>query len=299
MPVFNGERTLPALVERLMATLASEPGTFEILLVDDGSRDGSWPLIQRLAGEHAPVRGVALSRNHGQHNALLCGIREASGDVIVTMDDDLQNRPEDVPMLLARLRAGGDVVYGVPARPRWSLFRNLSSRVTKLMLQRAMGAETAQMISGFRAFRARLRDAFADYDAMFVNVDVLLTWGGGRFAAVPVTHEPRAAGQSNYTLAQLFRHTLNLVTGFSLLPLRVATGVGFALALFGAGVLAYVLGRYVLQGVAVQGFTFLASIIAIFAGGQLFALGIMGEYLGRMFQRTNGQPSYSVRDRTS
>jgi undecaprenyl-phosphate 4-deoxy-4-formamido-L-arabinose transferase len=298
VPVYNSEQTLEALVTRLTATLGSTPQALEIVLVNDGSADRSWQVIGRLASAHPIVRGVALARNQGQHNALLCGIREARADIIVTMDDDLQNRPEDVPALVARVRDGFDVVYGVPRVQQWGLMRNVASRVTKMVLQGAMGAETASMVSGFRAFRADVCAAFAGYSAVFVNLDVLLTWGASRFVTVPVDHEPRRVGRSNYTFRRLVRHTFNMVTGFSTLPLKFATAVGFACTLFGVGVLAYVLGRYLLQGVAVQGFTFLASIIAIFSGAQLFALGIFGEYLARVFQRVGGQPSYTVRERT-
>jgi glycosyltransferase involved in cell wall biosynthesis len=298
VPVFNSEQTLPELVARLLPIRCGDMSVREIILVNDGSTDASWSRIQRLAAEYPAVRGVSLARNHGQHNALLCGIRAAESDVIATIDDDLQNQPEDLPLLLERLAEGYDVVYGFPRQQQWGAWRNLASRATKLVLQGAMGAQTASMVSGFRAFRRPVREAFGSYDAVFVNIDVLLTWGASRFAAVPTTHAPRRVGRSNYTFRKLVRHSSNMMTGFSVLPLQLATLVGFSFTLFGIGVLAYVLGRYLLHGVAVQGFTFLASIIAIFSGAQLFALGIIGEYLGRMFQRSTGQPSYTVRERT-
>ena len=295
VPVYNSEQTLDELVSRLRASVA---GLLEILLVNDGSADRSWEVVQRLAAVHPDVRGISLARNHGQHNALLCGIREARGDVIVTIDDDLQNRPEDVPALVARIQEGCDVVYGVPRHQHWGLMRNVASRVTKLVLQNAMGAKTAAMVSGFRAVRADVREAFAGYSSIFVNIDVLLTWGAARFDHVIVEHDPRRVGRSNYTFRRLVRHTFNMMTGFSTLPLKLATAVGFGFTLFGIGVLTYVVARYLVQGVAVPGFAFLASIIAIFSGAQLFALGIFGEYLARVFHRSTGQPSYTVRERT-
>ena len=296
VPVYNSERTLDELVGRLRAAIG-EP--VEILLVNDGSADGSWDVVQRLAAAHPDVRGISLARNHGQHNALLCGIREARGRVFVTIDDDLQNRPEDVPALVARVRGGCDVVYGVPRQQQWGLMRNVASRVTKIVLQNAMGAKTASMVSGFRAVRTDVRDAFAGYSSIFVNLDVLLTWGAARFDHVLVQHDPRRVGHSNYTFRRLVRHTFNMMTGFSTFPLKLATAVGFAFTLFGIAVLTYVVARYLVQGVAVPGFAFLASIIAIFSGAQLFALGIFGEYLARVFDRSTGQPSYTVRERTT
>jgi undecaprenyl-phosphate 4-deoxy-4-formamido-L-arabinose transferase len=160
-----------------------------------------------------------------------------------------------------------------------------------------MGAETARNVSAFRVFRTQVRDAFANYQGPFVSVDVLLTWGTTRFAAIPVRHNPRRIGVSNYTFRKLVLHALNMMTGFSVLPLQMASLIGFAFTLFGLGVLAYVLGRYLIQGGSVPGFPFLASIIAIFSGAQLFSLGIIGEYLARMHFRMMEKPAYTVRER--
>lgn len=234
-------------------------------------------------------------RNYGQHNALLAGIREAQYSVIVTMDDDLQNPPEEIPLLLAKLHEGYDVVYGTPAREQHGPWRDLASRVTKLVLQSAMGAETARKVSAFRVFRTQVREAFANYQGPFVSIDVLLTWGTTRFAAVSVRHDPRRIGKSNYTFRKLVTHALNMMTGFSVLPLQLASLMGFCFALFGLLVLVYVLGRYLIQGGSVPGFPFLASTIAIFSGVQLLSLGIIGEYLSRMHFRIMEKPTYVIR----
>ena len=234
-------------------------------------------------------------RNYGQHNALLAGIRAARGESIVTLDDDLQHPPEEIPKLLAALVEGTDVVYGTPRRLPHSVSRNFASWVTKLALQKAMGAATARQVSAFRCFRARLRDAFADYRSPFVSIDVMLTWATTRFVAVPVEHRPREIGASQYTVRRLARHALTMLTGFSTVPLRLASLIGFSFTLVGFVVLGFVITRYLIQG-SVPGFPFLASIIAIFAGAQLFALGIMGEYLARMHVRLMDQPSYTIAD---
>jgi glycosyltransferase involved in cell wall biosynthesis len=296
VPVYNSEATLDALVLRLASTLAGS--NYEILLVNDGSRDGSWASIERLARTVPEVRGIDLVRNSGQHNATLCGIRLARGEMVVTIDDDLQYRPEDIPLLLERLVNGVDVVYGKAVSGEWGRLRNLASKLMKSALRTAIGASTAEMVSSFRVLRAGVRDGFASYQAPLSNVDVLLTWGTSRFASVPVTLDRRRGGQSNYSFYTLFVHTWNMVTGFSTLPLQIATAVGFFFTLFGLAVLAYSLGRWAFFG-AVQGFTFIASTISLFAGAQLFALGIMGEYIARVFQRTSGQPAYLVRHDTS
>ena len=298
VPVYNGEQTLPELVERLQVVLSDCCRQFELVLVNDGSPDGSWTTICRLAKEYAWVRGINLARNYGQHNALLCGIRAARFDLLVTMDDDLQNPPEEIPKLLQKLEEGYDVVYGVPQKEQHGFLRDLSSQFTKLALRSAMGTEIARNVSAFRAFRKRICVAFLHFQGSFVSLDVLLTWGTTRFAALRVQHDPRPRGVSGYSVGKLIRHASNMITGFSVLPLQVASVVGFAFTLLGFVILLFVLGRYFLHGSPVPGFPFLASTIAIFSGAQLFALGVIGEYLARIHFRTMERPSYAVHDTT-
>jgi undecaprenyl-phosphate 4-deoxy-4-formamido-L-arabinose transferase len=289
---------LETLVARLEAVLRQAANAFEVILVNDGSQDGSWAKTVELAAGRPWLRGVNLMRNYGQHNALLCGIKAARYEVVVTIDDDLQNPPEEIPKLLAKLAEGHDVVYGTPEREEHGLWRNVASHVTKLALQNFMGADTARSVSAFRVFRTQIREAFAYYQGPFVSIDVLLTWGTSRFSALRVRSDPRPVGSSNYTFAMLVRHALNMVTGFSVLPLQLASLMGFGFTIFGIFVLTFVVGRYLLEGTPVPGFPFLASIIAIFSGAQLFGLGVLGEYLARMHSRTMGKPSYAVREDT-
>jgi glycosyltransferase involved in cell wall biosynthesis len=296
IPVFNAEKTLRPLVEALAAVPELQP--LEVVFVNDASRDRSWEVICQLAAAHRWIRGINLSRNYGQHNALLCGIRVASHEIIVTMDDDLQNPPEEVPRMLAKLNEGYDVVYGTPLTESHGFLRNAASRITKIALKSAMGAATARNVSAFRVFRAHLRDAFEKYSGPYISIDVLLTWGTERFAAIRVVNRPRTAGASNYTVRKLIVHALNMVTGFSTVPLQIASILGFVLTLFGAMVLVYVLLRYLIQGTTMPGFPFLASIISVFSGAQLFALGILGEYIARMHSRSMDKPSYAVRATT-
>ncbi|MBV9672937.1 MAG: glycosyltransferase family 2 protein [Verrucomicrobia bacterium] len=298
VPVYNGCLTLPDLVHRLEPVLRVLGGEYELVLVNDGSRDESWPTIKKLAVENRWVHGINLMRNYGQHNALLCGIREAQYETILTLDDDLQHAPEDISKLIAKLEEGFDVVYGTPEREPHELWRGLASKLTKFTLQRIMGVKAAESVSAFRAFRTRLRAAFERYQSPFVSLDVLLTWGTTRFSAVTVPHHPRAAGKSNYTLRALVIHALTLTTGFSVWPLQVASLVGFAFTIFGVLVFAYVVIRFLVEGRRVPGFPFLASIIAIFSGAQMFALGIMGEYLARMHFRMMERPTYVVAENT-
>lgn len=296
--VYNGEGALPELVRRLTKILPGIAASHEIILVNDGSRDRSWNIVQELAAAATAVRGINLMRNYGQHNALLCGIRAARYEVIVTMDDDLQHPPEEIPRLLARLEEGFDVVYGTPEGEQNGWLRAIASRLTRLALRAAVGPEVAKNVSAFRAFRTQLREAFASYQTPFVSIDVLLTWATSRFAATSVPFQPRHSGASNYTFKKLLRHAFDMMTGFSTAPLQLASLIGFACTLFGLGVLIFVVGRYFFQG-SIPGFPFLASIIAIFSGAQLFALGVIGEYLARMHFRSMKRPAYVVRTTTS
>ncbi len=301
VPVYNAEATLGELARRLAAALDPVDGVggrWELILVNDGSADASWRRIAELAAADGRIRGIDLGRNYGQHNALLAGLRSARAPIAATLDDDLQNPPEELPRLLAALGPDFDVVYGTPERQRHGFWRVVASRLTRWVLAESMGQEAARRVSAFRVLRTRLRDAFADYTGPFVSLDALLTWGSQRFGAVTVRHDPRERGRSGYSLRRLIRHALDLVTGFSTLPLRMASLMGLALALFGGGVLAFVVAGYFVRGGSVPGFPFLASIIAIFSGAQLLALGILGEYLGRVYFRTLRRPAYTVRETT-
>lgn len=296
IPVFNSEGSLADLVARLEKVLTSLAVDFEAVFVNDGSIDNSLKVLKDLEKNYAWVTYLDLMRNYGQHNAVLCGIRAAKNEIIVTMDDDLQHPPEEIPKLLDKMSEGYDVVYGVPEKEQHGILRDIASQFTKLALQSSMGVDIARNVSAFRAFYTYVRDAFANYQSPFLSIDVLLTWGTTRFSAIPVKHNPREIGVSNYTFRKLITHAINMMTGFSTLPLQVASLLGFVLTFFGFGILLYVIIRFFIQGSSVPGFPFLASIIAIFSGAQLFALGIIGEYLARMHFRSMEKPAYVIRN---
>jgi glycosyltransferase involved in cell wall biosynthesis len=294
VPVYNSSQILPELVERLWPVAQSLNVPFELILVNDGSSDGSWDAIRELAARNRWIRGICLMRNYGQHNALLAGLRTAHYATTVTLDDDLQHPPEELPKLIEKLGQDFDVIYGSPEKETHGLLRDLASAVTKIALQSAMGAESARHVSAFRAFKTSLRRAFDRHQAPFVSIDVLLTWGTTKFGAVRVRHDERQLGRSSYTVGKLIRHALNMMTGFSVLPLQLASIIGFAFSFIGLAILTYVLVRFAFYGSTVAGFPFLASIIAIFSGAQLFALGILGEYMARIHFRSLDRPTYTV-----
>lgn len=299
IPVYKSQETLNELTDRLILALEKLKADWEIIFVNDGSPDNSWSLLLRLCQRNKQLRGIKLSRNFGQHNALLAGIRAAKKDTIITLDDDLQNPPEEIHKLLKKMNEGFDCVYGVPEKKQHSWFRNLSSSVTRIALSSVMGAKSARKVTSFRAFKRSLVTAFDSYKGDFVSIDALLTWGVLRFGYINVEHSERTQGSSTYSLTKLVTHALTMMTSYSSLPLRVASLIGFICTFFGILVLIWVIGRYLMLGGSVPGFPFLASIIALFSGTQLFSLGIIGEYLGRIHFRAMGKPSYIIEQEVS
>jgi glycosyltransferase involved in cell wall biosynthesis len=295
VPVYRSGETLDELVERLHVVLRAS-GPYEVILVDDGSPRETWDVVARLAHSHPQVLGIRLGRNFGQHNALVAGVRMARYDVTVTMDDDLQNPPEEVPLLVAALGDEVDVVYGVSPQAAQDRWRRAAGRLVRLSLRTALGVRSAPQMSAFRAFRTELRDAFGGDIGPNVSLDALLSWGGSKFTSVQVRHDPRGAGVSNYSFTKLVRFALDTATGYSTLPLQIATVIGLATAGFGVLVLAWVTLRPLVTGESVAGFPFLASSLAIFSGVQLFALGVIGEYLARMHFRIMKKPTYVIRE---
>jgi undecaprenyl-phosphate 4-deoxy-4-formamido-L-arabinose transferase len=295
VPVYNGALSIRELTQALQTTLPALTDSWEIIFVEDDGKDDSWSVLQGIVQEFPHVRAFKHMRNFGQHNALLVGIRAARYEVIVTMDDDLQHPPQELHKLVTKLAEGYDVVYGTPVKESHGFLRDLASQITKIALQNAMGVDAARNVSAFRIFRTRLRAAFEHYESPVVNLDVLLTWGTTRFAAITIPHAQRRFGTSNYTVQKLITHAINMITGFSTLPLQIASLLGFALTLFGFLILIYVFGRLLFEP-SVPGFPFLASVITVFSGAQLLALGIIGEYLARMHVRVMGRPSSVIRE---
>lgn len=298
VPVYRSQATLEELTRRLQAVLPGISPRYELVLVNDGSPDDSWKLIQRLAAEFPFVRGISLMRNYGQHNATLCGIRAARFGVVVTMDDDLQHAPEDVPVLVAKLAEGYDVVYGVWRERTVAWWRAFFAKLTRSAVAWVMGSGTVRDISPFRALRTRIRSAFEQFDSPDVLVDVLFSWGTSKFGVAKVTERDRAVGQSNYSFWKLAKISLLVLTSYTTAPLRFANLVGLCLTVFGVGVFAHVLYVYFVLG-SIPGFPFLAAVILSFGGVQLFALGVIGEYLARVFERTAGRPTYTVGQTTT
>jgi glycosyltransferase involved in cell wall biosynthesis len=294
VPVYKGRDSIRQLAERVDSTLTGTVD-WELIFVVDGSPDDSWQVVQELARQYRQVTGLELSRNFGQHSALLAGIRAAHHEVIVTMDDDLQHRPETIPVLLEAITDEVDLVYGSSPEPEHSFWRNLTSRIAKTVMGWTIGGQIVRDSGAFRAFRTPLRAGWEHVSDTYISIDVLLSWVTTRYLSVETPMDQRESGASNYTVRSLLKHALNMVTGYSSRPLRLVTWLGFGFALFGSAAMVFVLIRYFTSSTEVPGFAFLACLISILAGAQLFGLGIIGEYLGRMHFRSMHRPTYVVR----
>ncbi len=295
IPVYNSAEILPALYCRLRPVLTALGKPFEVVFVDDGSQDKSWCVLQQLQREDPSiVVAIQLMRNFGQHNALMCGFRQAQGKYIVTMDDDLQHPPEEIPKLLAAIEAEGlDLVYGAYDCKRHGPAKNFASRIVNLFYRFAF--QSSVTVTAFRAIRRELLDTILSYSLNFTFVDGLLAWNTRRTGEVAVAHKPRAAGRSGYRFGKLLTLALNLFTNFSLLPLQLVTVCGVSAAIFGFALGSYYLVQYTISGITVPGFASTVVSILVLGGLQLLGLGIMGEYVGRLHLNVNRKPQYSVR----
>ncbi|CAB4765741.1 MAG: glycosyltransferase [Actinobacteria bacterium] len=296
VPVYRSERTLRTLIARISASLANQD--FEIILVDDASGDGTWREISAISNANSRVQGMRLGRNSGQHGALLAGVRVARFATVVTLDDDLQNPPEDISKLLAVLTADVDVVYGVSSTIKQNIYRRLGSKVVRKLFASVLGFNSAVSMSSFRVFRTELRNGFDSSLGPNISLDALLTWSTSRFAVAEVAHDDRAEGTSHYTLRKLVRFMMDMATGYSTLPLRMATAIGFTTIVFGLLLFVFVAVRPLIYGDAVPGFPMLACSITIFSGVQILLLGVLGEYIGRMHFRVMNKPTYIIAETT-
>lgn len=294
VPVYNSAQTLRELVRQLDDVLNEID--YEIVLVDDCSGSKTWESITEICREYPAVRGIRLARNVGQHRALLAGVRSAVNPICVTVDDDLQHDPAEIPRLLSCLRLGNDVVYGYPKQTNHRRWRTIGSRLLRQILRRVIRPQDADRMSSFRAFRTDLRKAFSAKTAPSVSFDVLLSWSTTRFDYVEINTRPREYGTSGYSLGRLFQLAFDNATGFSVTPLKISTGLGLASSGFGFGLMGWAVWTRLTSHTSVPGFAFLASVTTLFAGIQLLCIGIMGEYMARMYPHIMNQPAYFIAD---
>ena len=297
IPVYGSERVLPELVAQIRAMAASLEEVrenYEIIFVCDQSPDNSWRVIQSLSAVHPQVHGILLRMNAGQHNALMAGFAQASGKIIVTMDDDLQHSPADIPMLLLEIKQGHDVAYARFKKRKHASWKIVGSRLNDLVAGYLLQKPKGLYLSPFRAMKAAIRDEILRYRGPYVYVDGLILTVTRNIATVDVDHHDRYGGDSGYSFRKSASLLLKMATSFSIVPLRVTTllgmffsGLGFLLAIL------FVIQKFTLNLMPV-GWSSLIVTILIIGGVQLLALGMLGEYLGRVLLTINLRPQYVV-----
>jgi len=294
IPYFKSE-SIEELLSRIETTLDAQ-FDYEVIVVDDSESDKHWEALVSLSDKFTDVKFLQLSKNFGQHNALLAGITHAKKDFIVTLDDDLQNPPEEIPRLAEELINNNlDLVYGVPSKIEQKFYRRIFASLIRVILAKIFNVKKAKYISSYRIFRNSLSLNFPKNPRGNISIDALLFWCTNRIGFIKVEHSPRKVGKSNYSLKRLLKFALDTVTGYSTVPLKLATYLGLIVSLMGLIILGFVFTRYLIYGGQVAGFTFTASLISIFAGAQLFSLGIIGEYIASMHSKLMERPAFSVR----
>jgi undecaprenyl-phosphate 4-deoxy-4-formamido-L-arabinose transferase len=296
VPVFNEEANLEEFLRRVTAVLDASGRPYEIILVDDGSRDRSLEILKAWAVRRPDVlRVLELSRNFGQHPAILAGFRDVTGDVVVTLDADLQNPPEEIPKLLAKFEQGYDVVGGVRQQRRDSVARRLAS----VIVNRVTASITRMKLTDFGCMlRAYSRDVVEEInrcDEASTFIPALAQTFARKPTELEVAHAPRTGGESAYSFYRLLRLNFDLMTGFSSVPIQVFGMLGTAVALGGIGFGLFLFVRRLIVGAEVEGVFTLFAILFTLLGIAMAGLGIVGEYVGRIYEQVRGRPRFSVR----
>ncbi|MBN1671891.1 MAG: glycosyltransferase family 2 protein [Kiritimatiellae bacterium] len=296
VPVFNSEACLDELVRRLEPVLGRRPAGGEIILVNDGSHDRSWAAIARLAAEHPVVRGLNLRRNFGQDNAIMAGLREARGSVAVIMDDDLQHDPDDVARLVEQIEDGYDVCFADFEKKYQAWWKNWGSRFNNFVATIVLKKPRHVYLSPFKALSKDIVREVVKYDGPYPYIDGLILRVTRSVARIDAEHHHRFAGKSNYSVLKSIGVWLRVLTSFSLAPLRLATYMGFVFSGIGLAVALVFLVRKLLGVEVPMGWASLIVAVLVLGGVQLAGIGMLGEYLGRVFLHLNRQPQYVVKE---
>lgn len=296
IPVFNEEENLRELGQRLLHTLAADGRPFEIIFVDDGSNDSSWEILTELHQRHPEqVRALRFFRNFGQHQAIFAGFQATRGQVIVTLDADLQNLPEDIPKLVAKLEEGYDSVGGWREHRLDSWLRRLPSYFMNLTMSRVTGVKLKDYGCMLRAYRREVVDSINLCQESSSFIPALANLYSRRVAEIPVGHAERERGTSKYNLFRLLHLNFDLMTGFSHLPIHVVGAMGAAIALLGFFFGLYLFYRRLVLGPEVEGVFTLFAILFVFVGLNTFGLALIGAYVGRIYKEVRGRPRYIIR----
>jgi undecaprenyl-phosphate 4-deoxy-4-formamido-L-arabinose transferase len=294
IPVYNEEANLELLHERLQRVLEEVGRPYEVIFVDDGSRDRSMEILRRLQEKDDVVRVIQLNRNYGQHAAVFAGLDHARGDVIVTLDADLQNPPEEIPRLLDKIGEGHDVVGGWRQSRRDHLVRRLLSWGVNKVTSKVVGVEMRDYGCMLRAYRREVVEVLRGCSEVSSFIPALANSFAGSPTEIPVAHDRRINGRSKYNPFRLIRLNFDLMTGFSLLPIQIVSLAGIGIAVLGLGFGGFLMLRRLLMGPESEGVFTLFAILFFFVGIQILALGLIGEYIGRIYMEVRRRPRYVI-----
>ena len=295
IPVHDEAEILPQLYERLRAVLDGLDGDWELILVDDGSRDGSYALMVELHGRDPRVRVLRFSRNFGHQVALTAGLDRALGEAVITMDGDLQHPPETIPELVARWREGNEIVYGVmSAREGETWFKRTTSTAFYGLLRRLTDVEMPAAAGDFRLIDRKALDAFRALRESNRYVRGMFSWIGFRQTGVPYVCAQRPGGRSKYTPRRMLKLASDAIVGFSTLPLRLALNLGFVVSALSIVFGLSALGTKLAGGFAVPGWASIMILVGLVGGIQLIVIGVIGEYIGRIYDEVKQRPLYLV-----
>lgn len=294
IPVYNEAPNIPALVERLLPALDAVGRPCEVLFVDDGSQDASLALLRAASARDARVTVLELSRNSGQHAAVLAGFAASRGAIVVTLDADLQNPPEDIGSLVAEIRAGHDYVGSIRRKRRDALWRHVASRAMNGLRERITRIHMSDQGCMFRAYHRSIVDAINSCQEVSTFIPALAYSFAQNPAEVVVGHEERAAGESKYSLYSLIRLNFDLMTGFSLKPLQFVSLLGIALSLLSGLFVVFLAIRRLIVGPEAEGLFTLFGITFFLLSIMLFSVGLLGEYIGRIYVQVRHRPRYTI-----
>lgn len=297
VPVYNEEGNVEALVRRVVPVMERLMEPFELLFVDDGSKDRTPQILRELAAEDARVRVIRFTRNYGQEAAVEALYLNARGRFLIQMDGDLQHPPEEIPKLVAKKDEGCDVVYGVREGRQDTLFRVAASRTMQWGMRSLMEIELPEDVSTFRLMSAHVARLVAALPERRKFFSALIVWSGARIGTVNVGHAARATGTTKYNFTKLLNHTFDLVVGFSSKPLRYIGVMGLVFALAGFALGGWTIARKLLWGYGVMGWSSIFAAVVVLSGVQLMALSMIGEYIARIYVQAQSRPLYNIAER--
>ena len=296
VPVYRSAECLPELARRVDRAVAPCFQSYELILVNDASADSSWEVIVRLAGEHDFITGVNLRKNAGQDNAIMAGLKVAMGEVIVIMDDDLQHDPEDIVVLYQQIQCGFDVVYASFDDKKQALWKNVGSWLNDRFAVLTLGKPKNIYMSPYKAMRREVVQEITKYTGPYPYIDGLIFTVTSSITQTPATHHTRFAGTSNYSFWKSMMVWLKLATGFSVIPLRLATLLGGIISLFAFVLAAYFILQTLLWAHAPEGWASVIVAVLFMGGIQLIGIGAIGEYVGRIFITQNARAQFTVKE---